>query len=405
LNQTKRIFLECSGTWDNDANTGIQRVVRNIVKVAPGLAESFDVETVAVIVKFNRFWRANKKPKAALFKAACPYFLKKGYYKAGQVLSSIFFLLKLVSCSRSKITPGKGDILILLDSSWNYSIWPAVKKAKNSGAAIVLVVHDIFQITHRDFFPSASTRRFNAWFDQAAQHVDFFIGVSETVQTELQKYLRQNHSHYLIHGRLGFFSLGCTLDNISKDKIVGEEFKKLFQKKDAYIIIGTIEPRKNHNYLLDAFDLVWRQCPDVALCIIGKIGWLSEGVINRIKQHPLFNSNLFMFNNVSDTELDYCYWHSKALISPSFFEGFDLPVIEALHDGLPVLVSDIPVHREVGKDFCAYFDINNPDCLAKMIINIGKTGEMPKVKSNNEYRLSTWEDSCRELFTQVQALS
>ena len=424
-----RVFLECSGTWESDAKTGIQRVVRNIVKEAPGLAGDFNFETIAVIVRFNRFWRADKKPIAALFKENCLYFLKKVYYKvrpffmrflplrgmehlfvsySGRLLLIIFniilFPLTLVFYFRSKITPGKGDILLLLDSSWVYPIWPAVKRAKNNGVAIGLVVYDIIPITHRDFFPSVITRRFNAWFKQAVQYVDFFIGISKTTQNEVQKYLRQKYSHCLTHSRLGFFSLGCTLDNISKNSSVGNGLKELFQRSDIYIAVGTIEPRKNHKYLLDAFDLVWQQHPDVTLCIIGKIGWLGEQIMNRIKKHHLFKKNLFMFNNVSDNELDYCYNHSKSLIFSSLVEGFGLPIIEALHCGLPVLASDIPIHREVGKDFCTYFDISNPASLSKIVIDIEKTGEMPKVKSNKEYKLLTWEDSCAELFTQVQTL-
>ena len=286
-----------------------------------------------------------------------------------------------------------------------YPIWPAVKKAKNNGAIVGLVVYDIIPLTHPDFFPSAITKRFNGWFKQAVEHVDFFIGISETVQHEVQAYLKQNYPYYQAHSRTGFFPLGCTLDNIARNKPAGNRPKELFKINNIFITVGTIERRKNHKYLLDAFDLVWQQSPDSGLCIIGKIGWLSEQVINRIKNHPLFKRNLFMFNNVSDTELEYYYGHSKALICPSFTEGFGLPIVEALHHGLPVLASDIPVHREVGKDFCTYFDINNPACLAKIIINIEKTGKIPQGRNNKEYKPTTWEDSCRELFTRIQALS
>ncbi|MGE5197642.1 MAG: glycosyltransferase family 4 protein [Deltaproteobacteria bacterium] len=426
-----KIFFECNGTWESDANTGIQRVVRNIVKEAPGLAEGFNVETVAVIVRFNRFWRVGKKSAVASFKTSCFYFLKKFYHKVRPFIMKTFPLESaehlLVSCGgsflpivfdiilfplmfafylQSKIKPGKGDILLLLDSSWCYPIWPAIRKAKNDGATIGLVIHDMITIRHQDFFPPAITRRFNSWFAQAVQYADFFIGISETVQVELQKYLQQNHPNYLSHCRIGFFPLGCTLDNISKSNPIGNGLKELFQRSDIYIAVGTIEPRKNHQYLLDAFDIIWQQCPDVALCIIGKIGWLNDRIVTRIKKHPLFKKNLFMFNNISDTELDYCYRHSKALISSSLAEGFDLPVAEALHHGLLTLVSDIPIHREVGKDFCTYFDISNPDFLAKIIINIEKNVKTPEIRKNKEeYKLTGWEDSCRELLTQVQALS
>jgi O-antigen biosynthesis alpha-1,2-rhamnosyltransferase len=426
-----RIFLECSGTWESDVNTGIQRVVRNIVKEATGLAEDLDVEVVPVMVKFNRFWSlgAEKKPVAAVFKAGCLYLFKKIYYKvrpffvkilpvgkiehflvfySGRFISSIFsifFPLVFVFGSQSQVAPGKGDIIFLLDSSWVYSIWRAVKQARNNGAVIGLLMYDIIPITHRDLFPSAITWRFNAWLKQAVEYVDFFISISEATQNQMLEYLRQNHPGYLRKGRFDFFYLGCTLDNISINSLVRSRLKTVFQKSNIYIAVGTIEPRKNHQYLLDVFDLVWSQSPDFTLCIIGKIGWLSEEVIRRIKQHTLFNRKLFMFHNVSDNELGYCYQRSKALIFSSLAEGFGLPIVEALGYGLPVLASDIPVHREVGKDFCTYFDISNPASLAKILMDIEKTKEMPKARNNNAYKLLSWKDSCRDLLTKIQVLS
>ena len=441
MKQLKRILIECSNTWEGDVKTGIQRVVRNIVKVAPSVEKDFDVESIPVIVKFNRFWRAGKKSKLSLSKARYWDFLKKGYYKlrpffkcfsslekveyffilyarrfVSAILGIFFIPLTLRLYPQTKLMPGKGDVLLLLDSSWMYPIWPAVKKAKSDGAIVGLVVYDIIPLTHSEFFPSAIVDRFNGWFKQAIEHVDFFICISETVQNEVQTYLQKNYTDYQVQGRISFFHLGCALDNIDsrfrgndrgKDGNNRRSWKDrgIRNDKRMYIAVGTIEVRKNHKYLLDAFDLVWQQCPDAGLCIIGKIGWLSEQIVDRIKKHPLFKKNLFMFNNVSDAELDYYYKHSKALIWPSLAEGFGLPIIEALNQGLPVLASDIPINRETGKDFCTYFDINNPDCLAKIIINIEKTGNLPQVRNNKEYKLTTWEDSCRELFNRIQDLT
>ncbi len=430
MNQIKRVLFECTNTWEGDVNTGIQRVVRNIVKEAPEIGKTLGIEVIPVIVKFNRFFRAEEKPAEALSKAGYFDFLKRSYYRirpflrrfspieriehflilyARRVASVIFdvllFPLRLRSYSKSKIIPGKEDVLFLLDSSWMYPIWPAVKKAEKNGAIIGLIVYDIIPLSHPGFFPPAIAKRFNRWFGQAVQYVDFFAAISKTVQDEVQAYLKQNYPRYQGSCRVGVFPLGCVLDNISSKKPDAGRPKAALEGENIFLTVGTIESRKNHRYLLDAFDLVWQQRPDVKLCIIGKIGWLNEQIINRIKKHPLFKKNLFMFNNVSDAELDYYYRHSKALICPSFVEGFGLPIVEALNYGLPVLASDIPVHREVGKDFCAYFNLDDPACLAKMIIDIEKTGKMPQVRSSKEYKPVTWEDSCRELFIQIQSLS
>ena len=111
-----------------------------------------------------------------------------------------------------------------------------------------------------------------------------------------------------------------------------------------------------------------------------------------------------MFNNLSDTELDYCYKNSKALVNPSLVEGFGLPLVEALHKGLPVLASDIPVFREVGEDFCTYFDLDSPNSLADIIIKIEKENKMPEVRKPQTYELTTWEESCRDLLTKATDL-
>ncbi len=429
MEKLKRILLECSNTWKGDVNTGVQRVVRNIVKEAPEIGKDCGIETIAAVVKFDCFWSVNKKSTTALFKAEFICFLKKVYYKIRPffksfpplqkiehflvlysrrimlaILNIIFFPLTLKSYFKPKLNLGKGDVLLLLDSSWMYNVWPAVKKAKDNGAVVGLVVYDIIPLMYPNFFPAPVTKRFNAWFEQAVKYADFFIGISETVELDVQRYIKHNYPSLQKRYRLDFFHLGCTLDNLSEDKPVGDKFKELFGKKKCFIAVGTIESRKNHRYLLDAFDLVWGECPGATLCLIGKIGWLSDQVMARIESHPLFKKSLFMFNSVSDTELDYCYRHSKALLFPSYVEGFGLPIVEALQYNLPVLASDIPVHREVGKDFCAYFDINDYFCLAKMIIAIEQTGQMPKVRSSKEYKPTTWQESCRDLLFKIKDL-
>ena len=111
-----------------------------------------------------------------------------------------------------------------------------------------------------------------------------------------------------------------------------------------------------------------------------------------------------MFNDLTDTELDYCYRHATALVYPSYAEGFGLPLVEALYKRLPVLASDIPTFREIGKDFCAYFDISRHTSLAKIIIDIENSGKMPEVRKPEEYQLPDWRDSCRELLCKAVTL-
>src|SRR5690606_41798773 len=130
------------------------------------------------------------------------------------------------------------------------------------------------------------------------------------------------------------------------------------------LMVITIEPHKNHVYLLDAFDLLWAENTDAALCFVGKIGWKNEHLIERIRRHPQLGKRLFMWNDLNDRELEYCYLNPRSLLFPSHVEGFGLPLVEAMQRKLPVMASDIPVFREIGGDAMAYFELSDPDNLA-----------------------------------------
>jgi alpha-1,2-rhamnosyltransferase len=111
-----------------------------------------------------------------------------------------------------------------------------------------------------------------------------------------------------------------------------------------------------------------------------------------------------MFNDASDEELSYCYGHAKMLVFASFVEGFGLPIIESLNNGLPVLASDIPIHREVGEDAIEYFDLNDAGDLANKIQYIEKNKISQKVDAKS-VKTKTWKESSAELLGKVMKIS
>jgi glycosyltransferase involved in cell wall biosynthesis len=132
-------------------------------------------------------------------------------------------------------------------------------------------------------------------------------------------------------------------------------------------MVGTIEPRKGHRVALKAFEALWARGVEARLVIVGRRGWLEEAVVAEILGHPERGGRLFWFDDVGDGELSYLYDHSRALILPSYAEGFGLPIVEAALRGRAVICSDIPVFREVGRDGALYFRVNDPMALAAAI--------------------------------------
>lgn len=429
----KRILLECTRTYEDDVNTGIQRVVRNILRESHELSKEYGVIVVPVLSRYGFFFKAdNRKSIFTIYQNKCVNFLKKMYgalrpaimnlsssgfleklifnkisYCILFILNALFCPFLLAAYYRKRIFVAKDDLLLLLDSSWVYPIWPAVKRAKENDATVGLVLYDLIPIMHHDFFFPIQIERFEKWTQEAVQNVDFIMAISKTVANDMREYIQTYAPDNQLKNRIDSFVLGSKIDKATSQTPVREKVQNIFTSDNnlsVYLAVSTIEPRKNYGYLLDAFDRIWKKFPDARLLIVGRTGYKSDAFLKRVASHQLHEKSLYMFHDISDCELDYCYQNAKALIFPSHAEGFGLPIVEALFKGLPVFASDIPIFREVGRDFCTYFDQTNPDSLADIICKIESEGKMPPVAKPEKLSLTSWTDSCRELLTKSLAL-
>jgi glycosyltransferase involved in cell wall biosynthesis len=121
------------------------------------------------------------------------------------------------------------------------------------------------------------------------------------------------------------------------------------------LMVSTIEPRKNHAGLLDAWELLRAQRnPDLHLVIVGGMGWDSEAMLTRFAPW-LARGCLHLLEKVPADDLRLLYRHAQVTVCPSFAEGFDYSGVEAMCSGGVVAGSDIPVHREVFGDAAEYF--------------------------------------------------
>lgn len=143
-----------------------------------------------------------------------------------------------------------------------------------------------------------------------------------------------------------------------------------------FICVGTIEPRKNHLLLLHLWRRMAETMPAIAiprLIIVGRRGWENEQVLDLLERCPALAGHVLEINGCSDLRLAGLIRHARALLMPSFAEGFGMPIAEALLVGVPVICSDIPAHREVGGDAPDYLD--PLDGTGWMAAISGHTGE------------------------------
>ena len=119
-----------------------------------------------------------------------------------------------------------------------------------------------------------------------------------------------------------------------------------------FVVLGTIEPRKNHILLLHLWrSLVEKLGNDAPrLVIIGQRGWECENVVDLLERCGTLRGYVFERSDCTDEQLVTYLHHAQALLFPSFIEGYGLPLVEALELGVPVIASNLPVFREFAAD-------------------------------------------------------
>lgn len=435
-----RFLIECTYVYEHPQdNSGIQRVVRNIIRELG--ASKPDVECVpvmmnggqlyqvlslaplevdrragrrqALIVKLdhwrNRYWwwhsrlerlwpfSASKTARRLLY-----WPCKLTSLAISLPLRGLLWLNRNAQPAPQRAVPLQvqaGDQLVLLDSSWHDDIFPLAERLKRQGVGIVSVIYDLIPLTHPQFCDAGLVKVFDRWFDWIAATADGFMAISKTisaqVDAEIQRRLGKAEAAKRWHGH---FHLGSELDLLRDEARLHPDLQRMFRDPaPVYLMVSTIEPRKNHAYLLDAFELLWAQGSNARLCIIGKIGWKCEALVERIKRHPEWDKRLFMFNRINDKSLEFAYANARALVFPSYVEGFGLPLVEAMQRGLPAMASDIPVFREIGGEFMAYFELDEPQTLADRVTQFESSNEFPASRSVTDWQWIGWREASQQL--------
>nr|WP_260170395.1 glycosyltransferase family 1 protein [Roseococcus suduntuyensis] len=166
------------------------------------------------------------------------------------------------------------------------------------------------------------------------------------------------------------------------------------------VMVGTIEPRKNHLLALQ----MWRQFAREGqpgtprLRIIGRRGWDNEDVF-RMLERVDFGGLVEECGRLPDPEVARLVRGAAALLSPSFAEGYGIPVAEALACGTPVIASDIPPAREVGGHVPEFFhplDFHGWSGAVRALAEPGNARRQAQLQRLAQWRTPTWSDHFRE---------
>jgi glycosyltransferase involved in cell wall biosynthesis len=264
----------------------------------------------------------------------------------------------------------RGDILLLPDAYWVYpDVWPAVERARVAGATAVPVVYDLIPLQHPEIYGIDGARMLRRYLDAVMRHADLVATISTAVAEELAAETREDR--FLRGGPpILPWRLGCDLP--AAGGRVRDGVARLFRDRlpdSAYLVLGAIEPRKNHGFILDAFRRLWAApaTAHVKLAIVGRPGHAAAGILRTIRADQRFGDRLVLLDDCDDAEIDHAYRHARGLVFASIAEGFGLPLVESLRHGQTVFASDLPIHREVGGDDCGFFCLDSPEALAALL--------------------------------------
>ena len=178
------------------------------------------------------------------------------------------------------------------------------------------------------------------------------------------------------------------------------------------LFVGTLQPRKNIVRLIEAFSKLGIreedfEIKDLELIIIGKKGWQYEEILAAPEKFGVEDRVKFL-ENIHDDELDIFYKHALCYVLPSLYEGFGLPVLEAMQRGCPVITSNISSLPEAGGDAAMYVDPENVNDIAEKmnkLINDKKLREELVEKGKKQVKKFSWEKAAKETLEVLQQVA
>jgi glycosyltransferase involved in cell wall biosynthesis len=204
----------------------------------------------------------------------------------------------------------------------------------------VFFLHDMLPLEFPEYFRPSERARHVRRMQNVAQHAAGLLVSTQNVKSQVLTYMKE-----LGRGEIPIHIAPVPLAPafLKHDELSAKT------KRPYFISCGTIEPRKNHLLLLN----IWREIaqqlgPDTPkLILVGTRGWENENVIDMLERSPAITDHVIELNSLSTPALVHLMRGARAVLMPTFGEGFGLPVAEALSLGLRVVASDIPVFREV----------------------------------------------------------
>ena len=377
----RQLLVDVSELIQRDSGTGIQRVVRNVLK-----------------------YFLDHPP--AGFRVEPVYATESAPYRYARR-----FTMRLLGCPDTVLDDDlvearAQDVFLGLDlQSFLVKAHAATfAHMRDRGVKLYFVVYDLLWTRMPHFFVEGAAESLDPWLE-AVTASDGAVCISKTVADELYNYIISHPSGRLRRFDIGWFHLGAdVLTETVNSRTAGSlhsNFHAAAVEPPFILMVGTIEPRKGYAQALSAFEDLWTRGVDVRLAIVGRQGWMVENLVGQIRKHPELGRKLFWFPQSDDKTLTALYDNASGLLMASEGEGFGLPLIEAAYHKCPILARDIPVFREIAGEHATYFRAANSAELGDALMNWIAALQKGVAPQSAGIPIQTWAESAEQLLSVI----
>lgn len=376
------MYVDVTNLAGNDLKTGIQRVVRSIVnEFFLDSLSGYHIELVALKHDSGGFLYSNIPPAGV---DARDY-------------------------RRNSIEDARaGDVFLGLDLVRNSRYaQDAMRQLRRKGCRSYFIIYDLLPIHFPDYFLPGIAEEHEAWLRAVAQS-DGALCISRAVADDVAEWVIQRSPERAGVFSIGSFPLGCDIEQSLPSAGLPAQFDSdllQMEGKQVVLMVGTLEPRKGHGQVLDAFASLWTRGCDAILVIAGKHGWMVDDLVKRISGHRELSRRLFWYESISDEGLSRLYRRANGLIMASEGEGFGLPIVEAARTGLPLFLRDLPVFHEIAGRDATFFHNRSQAPTAGELGEWLDRLESGSAISSGGIRMLSWKDSARHLMQMIAGKS
>lgn len=285
-----------------------------------------------------------------------------------------------------RILHGAGDNSVLLHTSHSgLERERYLSRVRRLGIQPVVLVHDLIPLTHAEYCRPGIKEVHGRRMRFALQHAS---GILANSSDTLDKLAREA-------GRLNLSMPASVVARLASGIVLQGPTARPCDTP-YFVMLGTIEPRKNHWFILHVWRRLVEMLGDAApkLFIIGRRGWECENVVDMLERCESLREHVIELDNCSDGDLQAYLHHARALLFPSFVEGYGMPLVEALENGVPVLASDLAVFREIAGGIPDFLDpLDGPAWIRSILSYASETNGTRDAQRARitQFRAPTWE--------------